>query len=245
MNATKRFKLKRTLLFTIPSVIIIMALIFSYAPQSKLLPSFATVSTAALHQNIIVSSGQDVSTLGIPLIKLSNYTTGMAPGRQMDQAGIPITVKDNSHVLLTLYDGNSGNGTILVATASNIGTEPVTLTGMNILGAVVNKQGTEFTNFLNAATIGCTGDHQFANNIVTVYANGTRISHVENQAVVCNNAAVHSVMTLEPGESVTAHVITPLNVGNEKISRTSVSASYNLGPGSYEYTMVMPYQPIK
>lgn len=230
------------ILFTIPAIIIVTAVFFTYLPTSKFSHE---VSNTALHPSVVVLPNKDESATGYSLKELSAYTTGLTPSKQEDRAGIPITVTDNSHVQLTLYDGNASDGTVIAVKATNISSLPITLTGMNILGAVVNKQGTEFTNLLNAAAIGCTDNSHFDNDIVTVYANGTSISHTENQTVVCNNAATHSVMTLDPGESVTADVTTSLNTDNGQISQVSASASYNLGSGSYEYTMMMPYQSIK
>lgn len=239
MSDTKRYKIKRTLLFTIPSVIVV-TLILSYG--SLLMTSFGTTSIGP-HPNITVSSGQGESSGS--LIKLATYTTGVTLSKQVDAAGMSIWVKDNSHVMLTLYDHNSTNGTTIVATATNIGTGPITLSNMNIVGAVVNKKGTEFTNFLNSAVIGCTADSEFPNTILTVYANGTSVSHTVNQTVACTNPAASSSSTLSPGESVTGRVNTSLNVGNEQISRIGITASYTTGPESAEYTMVMPYQIIK
>lgn len=238
MNEAKRNKMKRTMLFAIPSVIV-MALVLLYS--SSLMTSLAATSVG-LHPNIIVSSGHAESN--VVLTKLATYTTGTSFGKQENAAGFPIITKDNSHVMLTLYDGNTTNGTTIAVTATNIGTEPITLLRMNIVGAVANEQGTEFTNLLNSAVIGCTDNYQFPNTIVTVYANGTRVSHTVNQIVACTNPAASSNVTLAPGESVTGRVNTPLNVGNEQISRIAATAFYDPGTGS-DYAMVMPYQIIK
>ena len=127
-----------------------------------------------------------------------------------DSLGHPTMSYDEHNLMVTMYAGNSSDGTVIAAKVTNIGGKNVTLSQMFITGSISTSVRSTMTT-LFADAIGCS------------------VSLVEDQTVTCPYpTAIYVPVTLRPGESLIAYFSGDFKAGTTPITQFATGMSYNL-----------------
>jgi hypothetical protein len=150
---------------------------------------------------ITILGSKPTTAIGIPLTTEASTQTGSALVAQRDARGLPITVYDAGHIVITTYRGDFLNGTsAIVVSVTNIGQQEVRVGRMNF-GA-----GNSFgTTLMVSYVIGCTQDSTFSQAVTTVN-NGTSTPGTKTARFVCSELAAGGPIALPSGASFAAYV---------------------------------------
>jgi hypothetical protein len=159
--------------------------------------------------NATVLIDKDINAVGVPLYNMSNSSQGVA-FIQNDKFGMETRVYDNNHLLLTMYKGNTANGSIIAATATNISSEKIMIQNFELDGSYwipFDDSGRE-TQLLHTFPIG-KKDISQCNCIGNPYP------------------AMDNPITLEPHESITAYVNGTFITRDLSLNKFSASVGYD------------------
>ena len=202
------------------------------------------------------------STLRIPLTMVTNSTIGSYA--DYNSHGMPEVIIDQSHILLSMYYGTIGGEDVIVANATNISSENVTLSSLNIGGFYPGPYKTpSYMGVLTSRVIGCTHAINYTNtsypngynSTESIIVNGTMVSRnvthymedsERNYIVPCEDPASTDIpVILAPGQSFAAYIKGNFMSGKIPIKIFIVGGAYYFGDEQHIFTISTPEQSIQ
>lgn len=163
----------------------------------------------ANHPLVTIQKDKDETAIEIKLRELASTSQSRTNGPN-DSLGHPTVTYDEHNLMVTMYGGNSSDGTVIAAKVTDIGGKNVTLSQMLITGSISTSVSSTMT-ILYADAIGCS------------------VSLVEDQTVTCPYpTAIYAPVTLRPGESLIAYFSGTFKAGTTPITQFATGISYNL-----------------
>jgi len=183
--------------------------------------------------NLVI--GQNVSALNIPLTRLAVSSEGAG---SLPYETLPKMILDHN-MTLVIYNGTTANGTLVAEVATNVGSDDIYISGMDLNGGFLSYGG-EYKVIMEKSIIGCTQDQSFKDKETTISANGTETNRYVDTLVKCMKQANHGPTILKPGESLTTYIVGDMKKGATPIDKFSGGVFYSVANSPPGFNIQVP-----
>jgi len=210
------------------------------AIQTQTLNMTETPSLPLIKPNVTTYNQNASVIAGIPWLKVSSSSSGIATGAGNLQEG-HVVLSDKS-LMITLYERSYMDRKDIAVTATNIGSKDVSLNSFGIVGGISSNNA--ITEVLDAEVVGCNNNVPSQVTTGIAFPNGTVKSQNESMTMVCGNpASIQGPVTVKPDHSLTGYISGNFTAGTMQIDQFASGASYRVD--GIEYVNSIQYQSVK